>query len=103
MPTSKKPTSKKPAAPPSAKEKTKMMKTNSKTKQPKEGTVAWLIDQLSKLPGNMFVASGDHDGYYYDCNVVRIRRLFKGQEICDLFDSDTKKKKASNIVCLSSW
>jgi hypothetical protein len=106
MPTAKKPTSKKSpskksTSKPTAKvkaTKSKVTKTNSKAKI---GTVAWLIDQLSKLPGNMPVAGGDHDGYYYDCDVVEIRRLFEGQEVDEYFEGDAKK--AIDVVCLSSW
>lgn len=76
-------TSKKPAA-----------KKTSTAKKPERGTVAWLIAELQKFPGDMYVLHGDHDAKYYEGSTV---------EVLPITEGEIDEKRGENIVCITAY
>jgi hypothetical protein len=76
-------TSKKPAA-----------KKTSSSKKPERGTVAWLIVELQKFPGDMYVLHGDHDSKYYKGSTV---------EVLPIKEGEIDEKRGENIVCITAY
>ena len=76
-------TSKKPAA-----------KKTSTSKKPERGTVAWLIAELQKFPGDMYVLHGDHDSKYYEGSTV---------EVLPIKEGEIDEKRGENIVCITAF
>ena len=68
-------------------------KKNSASKQPARGTVAWLIAELQKFPGDMYVLHGDHDAKYYEGSTVEVL------PIC----GDLDEMRGENIVCITAY
>lgn len=69
-------------------------KKTSATKKPVKGTVAWLISELQKFPGDMYVLHGDHDSKYYAGDVV---------EVLPIKEGEIDEKRGENIVCITAF
>lgn len=60
----------------------------------KRGTVAWLIAELKKFPGDMSVLHGDHDETYYDPMAVEVLPVREGY---------IDEERGEKIVCIRAW
>lgn len=60
----------------------------------KRGTVAWLIAELKKFPGDMSVLAGDHDETYYDP---------MGVEVLSVREGYIDEEKGEPAVCIRAW
>lgn len=60
----------------------------------KRGTVAWLIAELKKFPGDMYVLHGDHNSKYYEGSTV---------EILPIKEGEIDEKRGENIVCITAY
>jgi len=63
-------------------------------KKPERGTVAWLIAELKKFPGDMSVLAGDHDETYYDP---------MGVEVLSVREGYIDEEKGEPAVCIRAW
>jgi len=64
------------------------------SKKPVRGTVAWLIAELQKFPGDMYVLHGDHDSKYYEGSTV---------EVLPIKEGEIDEKRGENIVCITAF
>ena len=64
------------------------------SKKPERGTVAWLIAELQKFPGDMYVLHGDHDSKYYEGSTV---------EVLPIKEGEIDEKRGENIVCITAF
>ena len=69
-------------------------KKTSTSKKPVKGTVAWLIAELKKFPGDMYVLHGDHDSKYYEGSTVEVLPILGGM---------IDEKRGENIVCITAY
>ena len=69
-------------------------KKTSAAKKPVKGTVAWLISELQKFPGDMYVLHGDHDAKYYEGDVV---------EVLPIKEGEIDEERGEQIVCITAY
>lgn len=60
----------------------------------KQNTVAWLIEELKKLPQDMEVLVGDRDNTYYNCLKPKILRINDG------FEAEEDDPDGEDCVCI---
>lgn len=63
-------------------------------KSPTKGTVAWLIAELKKFPGDMSVLHGDHKDLYYEADVLEVLPIREGY---------IDEKRGEKIVCIRAF
>ena len=62
----------------------------------KQGTVAWLIEELKKFPQDMEVLIGDRDRVYYSCSNVETNRISDGRCVAD------NDPTGGDVVCINA-
>lgn len=62
----------------------------------KQGTVAWLIEELKKFPQDMEVLIGDRDDVYYNCRNVNINRISDGSIVGE------NDPTGGDVVCINA-
>jgi hypothetical protein len=67
---------------------------NTTSKKPVRGTVAWLIAELQKFPGDMSVLHGDHDDKYYAPAFVKVLPIKEGE---------IDEERGEQIVCIAAF
>jgi hypothetical protein len=91
-------TTKKPASKTStrtaAAKKAAPKKPAARTRKPQVGTAAWLIAELQKVPGDMFVLAGDDRGGLFDLQAAEVLPVRNGE-----IDED----RGEECFCLTGW
>jgi hypothetical protein len=64
------------------------------SKKPVRGTVAWLIAELKKFPGDMSVLHGDHKDLYYEADALEVLSVREGY---------IDEEKGEPVVCIRAW
>ena len=59
-----------------------------------KGTVAWLIAELKKFPGDMSVLHGDHKDLYYEADALEVLSIREGY---------IDEEKGEKVVCIRAW
>ncbi len=69
-------------------------KPSTRTRKPRVGTAAWLIAELQKVPGDMFVLAGYGPGGLFDLHRAEVLPVRNGE-----IDDD----RGEEHFCLMGW
>ena len=73
--------------------------TTRKTKAPKTGTVAWLIEELKKYPGSLPVMQGDNEQRFYPLDGVAVQRV----DLEEGYRVEDDDEEGLKCVTLMNW
>lgn len=60
------------------KKTSKKVSKKPSVKNPVKGTVAWLIAELQKFPGDMYALHGDQEDIFYEADAIKVLPIRDG-------------------------